>query len=158
MFGELVDVGIVGEEERRKVVPRAGLSGLRWREGELSGDVPWQQLLDALDRVLADASQHVAQVGFWIEAVQPRRSYQTIEDSGTASSSVRASEQVITSADGNRTQSAFGDQVVQLDAAIIEVACEGVPEPQRIVDGCGRLGLRRQLCQSLFQPSPHVVE
>jgi len=49
--------------------------------------------------VLADASQHAAQVGFWIETVQPRRSYQTIEDGGTASSGIRTGEEVVSATD-----------------------------------------------------------
>jgi transposase-like protein len=37
----------------------------------------WQQFLDAIDRMLADAREHVAQVGLRVQAVQPRCSYQT---------------------------------------------------------------------------------
>ena len=34
------------------------------------GDVPWQQLLDAVDGMLGDALEHMAQLGFGIEAVE----------------------------------------------------------------------------------------
>jgi hypothetical protein len=32
--------------------------------GQFYGDVPWQQLLNVIDRMLADAGEHVAEVGF----------------------------------------------------------------------------------------------
>jgi hypothetical protein len=53
--------------------------------------------------MLADASEHIAQVGFGVEAVQPRCSYQSIEDGRAPSSGVRTSEQIVTTADGDST-------------------------------------------------------
>jgi hypothetical protein len=37
---------------------------------KLISDDPWQQLVDAIDRMLGDASDDVAQVGLGIKAVQ----------------------------------------------------------------------------------------
>ena len=46
----------------------------------------------------------------------------------------------------------------QFDAAVIEITRKRIPEVECIVDGRGGLGLRRQLCESSFQPSSHAVE
>ena len=37
---------------------------------KLISDDPWQQLVDAIDRMLGDASDDVAQVGLGIKAIQ----------------------------------------------------------------------------------------
>ena len=103
--------------------------------------------------MLSDSCEHITQVCFGIQAVQPRCSYQTIKDSCAASSSVRAGKQIVATADGNRAKGAFSDHVVQFDAAVVEVARKRIPKAERIVDGSGRIGLRRQLSQGLFEPS-----
>lgn len=45
---------------------------VRWWRSIGSGDVPGEQIFDAVDWVVCDASQHVAEVGFRIEAVHLR--------------------------------------------------------------------------------------
>ena len=108
--------------------------------------------------MLSDSRKHVTQVGFWVQAVQPRCSYQTIKDRCAASIRVRAGKQVVAAADGNGPQSSLGDQVVQFDATVIQIPRKGIPKAERIVDGCCSLGLRCQLGQGLFQPSSQVIE
>ena len=108
--------------------------------------------------MLSDSCEHVTQIGFGIQAVQPRCSYQTIKDRCAPSTRVRAGEQVVSAAYSNGPQRSLGDQVVQLDATVVEIARESIPKAERIVDGCGGLGLRRQLSQGLFQPSSQIVE
>jgi hypothetical protein len=38
--------------------------------GDLHGQVPGQEFLDAVDRVIGDAREHLAQVCFWVQAVE----------------------------------------------------------------------------------------
>ena len=57
--------------------------------------VPRQQLIDAVDRVLGDALEHVLQVGLWIQAAEFRGSDQGIHCCGPFASGVRTSEQII---------------------------------------------------------------
>jgi hypothetical protein len=59
--------------------------------------------------VLADASEDVAQVGLRIQADEPRRSYQTIEDSRVPGTSVGSGKEIVAAADGDRAQGSFGD-------------------------------------------------
>ena len=49
-----------------------------------------EQLLDALDGMLSDSSEHVAQIGLEVQAVQPLCSNQTIQDGCAPSPGVRA--------------------------------------------------------------------
>ena len=108
--------------------------------------------------MLADASKHIAQVGFWVEAVQARCSYQSIEDGRAPPSGVGTGKQIVATADGDRAQRSLRDHVVYFDAAIIEIARKCIPERECIVDRGGGLGLGCQLRACLFQPSSHVVE
>ena len=110
------------------------------------------------DRVLADPGEHVSQVSFRVQAVQARRSNQTIEDGRPPSSGIRTSEKIIPSANGHWPQRSLGDQVIDFDAAIIEITRQSIPEAESIVNGSGSLGLRCQLGEGLFHPSSHVVE
>ena len=43
-------------------------------------DVPRQQFFDAVDGMVGNALQHIAQIGFGIEAVELGRAEQAIED------------------------------------------------------------------------------
>ena len=51
--------------------------------------------------MLADASEHIAQVGFGVEAVQARCSDQSIEDGRASASGVGPGEQIVATADGD---------------------------------------------------------
>src|SRR5512144_1125314 len=69
----------------------------------LSGaDVPGEQVADAIDGVAGDAGEHVAEVGFGIEAVELGGLDQGIEGSGTLSAGIRTGEEPIFPAEGNR--------------------------------------------------------
>ena len=52
------------------------------------GDVPGQELCDAVDRVVGDARQEFAQVGLGIKPVELRRSDQAVESGRTLSAAV----------------------------------------------------------------------
>src|SRR5271154_1991383 len=108
--------------------------------------------------MLSDSRKHVTQVGFGVQAVQPCCSYQTIKDSRAASTRVRAGEQVVPAPDGHGPQSSFGDEVVQFDAAIVQIPSKSIPETKGIVDGRGGLRLRRQLSQGSFHPPSQIIE
>jgi hypothetical protein len=60
-------------------------------------DVPGQEILHAIDWVIGDLSEHLAQVRFRIKTVQLRRSDQTIEGGRTFSAPIRSREQVVLS-------------------------------------------------------------
>src|SRR5512132_686082 len=65
-------------------------------------DVPGKQVADAIDGVVGDAGEHVAEPGFWIEAVELGGLDQGIEGGGTITASVGPGKKVVFPAEGNR--------------------------------------------------------
>jgi len=59
------------------------------------GDVPGQQLFDAINGVVGDAGEDVAQVSFRVEADQLGRADQAVESGGTLTAGVGAGEEII---------------------------------------------------------------
>jgi hypothetical protein len=58
-------------------------------------DVPGQQLCDAVDRVIGDAAEHLAQVGFGIEAVELGAFNKGVDRGGALATGIGAGEQII---------------------------------------------------------------
>ena len=57
--------------------------------------VPGQQFGDAVDGVVGDAREHIAQVGFGIKAVEFGRSDQAIDSGGALAAGIGATKQVV---------------------------------------------------------------
>ncbi|AIP35837.1 hypothetical protein DR64_5508 [Paraburkholderia xenovorans LB400] len=70
---------------------------------ELIGDDPWQQFVDAIDRVLGDASDDVAQVGLGIKAIQFGGTDQGIDCGATFAAAVGTEVQEVFSAESDGT-------------------------------------------------------
>jgi len=62
--------------------------------------------------MLSDSCEHVTQIGFGVQAVQPLCSNQTIKDRCSASARIRAGEQVVAAAYSYGPQRSLGDEVV----------------------------------------------
>src|SRR5512147_1395494 len=60
------------------------------------GPMPGQEFGEAVDRVLGDASQDVAQVGFGVDAVQFARFDQAVDAGGALATGMRAGEEPVT--------------------------------------------------------------
>lgn len=58
--------------------------------------MPRQQFVDAIDRVIGDASQYLTQVRIGFDAIQQCRADQTVEGGRTRAAVIGASEQVVT--------------------------------------------------------------
>jgi hypothetical protein len=58
-------------------------------------DIPWQQFLDAIDGMVGDTREHVAQILFGIQAVEFGRADQGIEGGGAFAAFIGAGEKVI---------------------------------------------------------------
>jgi hypothetical protein len=59
------------------------------------GDIPGQQLFDAVDGMVGDARKHIAQVALGVETIQLRRADQAVDRGGTLAAPVRSSEQIV---------------------------------------------------------------
>ena len=99
-----------------------------------AADVPRQQLVDAVDRMVGDALEHVAQVRLGIEAVELGRLHQAVDRRGALAARVGAGEQVVLAAEGDAAQRALGGVVVDLDAAVVAIAGQRRPALRRVAD------------------------
>lgn len=65
------------------------------RRCDLVSHSPRQQLLDAIDRMLGDTLDHIAQVRLGIDAVELGRTDQAVDRGGTLAAGIGTGEQVI---------------------------------------------------------------
>ena len=116
---------------------------LSWSEmsRKSGGEVPGQQSLKLVDRMVGDAFEDMAQVEFRVESVELRRTEQAVDGRSTLATGVRASEEVVLATQSNGAQGAFRRGVVHLDAAIVDVAGERTPAGERIANRECSIGL-----------------
>ena len=76
--------------------------------GSVGGEVPGQQFGDAVDRVIGDAREHVAQVGFGIEAVELGRADQAVDRGGALAAGIGAAKQVVLATQSYSAQGPLG--------------------------------------------------
>lgn len=67
------------------------------------GDIPGQQRFNAVDGMVGDAREHVAQLAFGVETVQLRRADQAVNRGGTLAARIRSCEEIVLAALGNDT-------------------------------------------------------
>jgi hypothetical protein len=107
MRSPLRDIGVI----EVSTYPSSG----HLRSGEIvlrCSDIPGQQLLDAVDRVIGDLFEHAAEVEFRIKPVQFRRSQQRIDRGCSFATRIGPTEQEILPAQGDNAQSPLGSRVV----------------------------------------------
>src|SRR4029453_14455085 len=90
-------------------------------------DVPRQQVVDAVDRMLGNAVEYLTQIRFRIDAVELRRSNQAVERGGMLPACIRSGKKIILASKGHGTQRSFGGIVVDLEAAVSAIACQCNP-------------------------------
>src|SRR5262245_32107598 len=106
-------------------------------------DGPWQQFFDAIDRVIGDVLDDVAQVGFRIHTVELGRSDQAVDRGSTSTAGIGTTEQVVLSSEGYGAQCSLGGIVVDLDASVVAIPSQRRPAREHIADRLGELGLLR---------------
>lgn len=124
----------------------------------VSVDVPGQQFFDAVNGMLRDAGEHLAQIEFWIHSVQLGAAHERVDGGCAMSSGIGSGEEVVAATEGNRTQCALGTGVVCLDQSVIDVAGKRPPSRERIADRCGGVGLGGECGELLLKPSMEVLE
>ena len=90
--------------------------GFRWRVS--ARRCAGQKLANAVDGVIGEMSQHMAQPGFGSDPVQLRRADQRVNRGGTCATAVGDCKQVVATTDGHAAQHALGRRVIDLRAAI----------------------------------------
>ena len=112
--------------------------------GGVGREVPGQEFLDAVDRMVGDAGQHVAEIRFGIETVEFGGADQAVDRGGAFAAGIGAGEQVVLAAQSDGAQGTFGGVVVDLDAAVVHVAQQGIPARERVTYRQRRVGFSRQ--------------
>ncbi len=92
--------------------------------------VPRQQFVNAVDRFLSNALEHIGEIRLRIEAVQARRADKAIYRGDTFAAGVGADEQVIPSGEGDAAQRSLGYQVINRRAPVAAVVEERRPPTQ----------------------------
>ena len=80
-----------------------------------------------VDRMVSDVGEDVCEVVFRVDPVELGCSEQRVDHGSAFSSGVGACEKVVLAAERDDAQRSFGCVVVDLDGAIVEVACERGP-------------------------------
>ena len=99
--------------------------------------VPGQELVEALGRMLGDASEHVGEPGLRIDVVHLRRDDQGVHEGGSVTAAVGAGEQPSLPAEGDAAQGPLGGIVGQTDPAVFEEPGKAWPSLEHVVHGLG---------------------
>ena len=116
------------------------------------GDVPGQEFCDAVDRMVRDVGEDVSEVVLRVDRVELGRSEQRVDRGSSFSSGVRACEKIVFAAERHDAQRTFGCVVVDLDRAIVEVACERSSARERVTDRSGHIALSRESLKRPIEP------
>lgn len=68
---------------------------------ELIGDDPRCEFVNAIDRMVSDACEHVAQIRLRIDAIEFCGANQAVDGGGTFAARVCSSEQIVAAPDGH---------------------------------------------------------
>lgn len=113
------------------------LASAHLRSGEIvlrCGEIPWHQLMDAVDRVIGDLFEHAAEIKFRIKPIELSCSEQRVDRGCAVATCIGSTEQEVLPAQGDSTQSPLGGRVVYFDPAVVEIARE------RIANRCSHIG------------------
>jgi hypothetical protein len=102
--------------------------------------VPRQKVINAIDRVIRDTGEHVAQIAFRLDAIEFSGTYYRVNRRGSLAATVGAGKQIVLPAERYRSKRSFCRVVIDLDPAIVSVAGERLPSCKGIVDRTGQIG------------------
>ena len=100
------------------------------RSGEIvlsCGEIPRQQFVNAVDRVIGDIFEHTAEIKLRIKPVELGRADKAVHGCSPLSSAIGSDEQEVFSFPEQRPQRLFGRAVIDLEQTIFGVASEGTP-------------------------------
>lgn len=109
-------------------------------DGQHRCDIPRQELVNPIDRMISDVREHMAQPGLRINAIELGGADQRIDCCGPFPTAVGAGKEIIAPTNGNPTQCPFGSRIVDLNDPVIAIARECRPQIQGIHDRCGGIG------------------
>ena len=93
----------------------------------MGAPIPWQQIVEPVNRVFGDTSEDVSEPGLRINIVHLGRDDQAVHDRGSLAATIGAAEQPGFSPQGDTAHAALSGVVGQADAAIVQEAGKRAP-------------------------------
>src|ERR1700729_2219808 len=124
---------------------------------KLRGQVPGQEFLDTVDRVIGDALQDMAKIEFGVEIVELSRAEQAVNGRRAFAAGIGSGKEIILASQSDHTQCPFGCRVVYFDCAIVEVTAKRTPPRERVADGRRSVGFARESRERLMKPVMQVI-
>src|SRR6202034_2435024 len=115
-------------------------------------------MLDLMDGVLGELSQHSTEIERRVKSIEFSRADQAVQSCGPLSAGIRSHEEIVLTSQHDSAQGAFRCAVINFQQPIIDVAIQSTPVGKRIADGGGRLTLGGQGAQRLLHPVPETVQ
>jgi dihydrodipicolinate reductase len=106
---------------------------------QLVRNVPGQQLLNAIDGMIGDMGQHIAQISLRINAVQPGAADERVHGRSALATTVSPHEQEVLASQAASPQGIFGDVIVDFGNPVLAVIRQGLPLVEHVVDRFGRV-------------------
>ena len=89
--------------------------------------IPGQQFVDPLDRMIGDAGDDIAEIGFRIEAVELGRFDEGVHRRGAFAAAVGTGEQPVFASQSQRPDGALGGVVADVEPAVGRITGQRVP-------------------------------
>src|SRR6185312_4530738 len=140
---------------RIDVVASSCPAGFRSWVAEI-GAVPRQQLGDAVDGVGRDPLEDVAEIGFGLDAVEPSGRDQGGDRRSARTTRIGSGEQPVLPPKGDGPDRALDRIVVDFNGAVIDVARQGGPALDDVMNGCGEIAASGDAPQCRLEPNLHV--
>src|SRR5690606_40137389 len=102
--------------------------------------------------MIGDAREHGREIRLRIESVEPGRTDQAVDQSRALTAGIGTGEQVVLAAERHGPDRPFGGVVVDLDAAVVDIAHQCRPTRERVLDRRRQRRLPRYLRECRLQP------
>jgi hypothetical protein len=102
--------------------------------------------------------EHGAKVSVGLDAVQLAGFDQRTEDRPAYSAAVAPGKEVVLAPERHGADRAFDRIGVELDAAILQEACQPIPSRERVAHRFGELGATGQQRELRLHPKPEVID
>src|SRR5262249_31590849 len=122
------------------------------------GKVPRKELAYAIDRIIADTREHVAQVALGLDAIENAGANDGIKCRRPCASGIRTGEQPVLSSECWRTNLVLHGIVANLQPTVLDVAVQSDPARARIADRLGKLAAPRNALELLIEPGGELLE
>ena len=124
---------------------------------QLDDNVPGKEFLDAIDGMIGDMGQYVAQIVVRINAVEPGGTDEQVHGRPALATAVGSHKQEVIASQAASPQRILGNVIVNFGNPVLAVIRQSLPVVEHVVDRPGRVRLGRQRQQPFAQPEFQIV-